>query len=92
MPYQRYLVRHGRVDISGGKCFPHYGSVVSSSKEPEPKEKKEEVKEVVGGSLGNNDELLRRLSAVNILKKPSTDLQIRLMAVDPKKKLINFTI
>jgi hypothetical protein len=92
MPYQRYLVQNGRVNIIGGVCKPHYGSVVSSSKSKEVE--KEPVKEVVGGSLGNEQELARRLTALNLIKKPSNDLHSRLMAVnpDPKKKLINFTI
>ena len=96
MPYQRYLVQNGRVNIIGGICKPHYGSVVSSSKSAEVEQEpaKEVVKEVVGGSLGNNQELARRLNALNPIKKPLNDLQSRLMAVnpDPKKKLINFTI
>jgi hypothetical protein len=88
MPYQRYLVQNGRVNISGGKCFPHYGSIVSSPTLEDVKVEKEE-KEVVGNGISN--ELTNRLNALNI-KKPSTDLQSRLMAVDPKRKLINFTI
>jgi hypothetical protein len=85
MPYQRYLVQNGRVNISGGKCLPHYGSVVSLPKVEEVKVEKE----VVGNGI--SPELSSRLNALNI-KKHSTDLQSRLMAVDPKKKLINFTI
>ena len=76
MPYQRYLVQNGRVNISGG--VPHYGSIVSSSKsaEAEKEPAKDVVKEVVGGSLGNNQELARRLTALNLIKKPCNDLRV----------------
>lgn len=92
--YQRYLVTNGRVVMSGGKILPYYGSILSSSKEPETTELKEEIKEVFGGSLGNNNEaLLRsRLNSINFLKKQSDDLTRRLTAIEPKKKLINFTM
>jgi hypothetical protein len=94
MPYQRYLVRNGRVVFSGGILFPDYGNIISLSKEPEPEpEPNEDKKEVVGGSLGNNEALLRsRLNAVNFLKKQSDDLTRRLTAIEPKRKLINFTM
>ncbi len=96
MPYQRYLVKNGRVVFSGGILFPDYGNIISLSKEPEPEPEPEpnEKKEVVGGSLGNNNEaLLRsRLNAVNLLKKQSDDLTRRLTAIEQKKKLINFTM
>lgn len=85
MYIMRYLVNGGRVQVRGGKC----SSVVSSSKFKD-KENVKEDKEIVGGSLDNN-ELTRRLNALNI-KKPNQELKTRLMNVDPKKKLINFTI
>jgi len=85
MPYQRYLVQNGRVDVQHKKLFPYYGSIVSSPKLDEVKAEKE----VVGNGI--SPELTNRLNALNI-KKPSTELQTRLIAVDPKKKLINFTI
>jgi hypothetical protein len=93
MPYKRYLVKNGRVYIKGMKMFSYNGSILgSSSKEPET-ETKEETKEVVGGALGNNEALLRsRLNAVKFLKKQSDDLTRRLTAIEPKKKLINFTM
>ena len=93
--YQRYLVTNGRVVMSGGKILPYYGSILNLSKEPEPEttELKEEKTEVVGGSLGNNEALLRsRLNAINFLKRQSDDLTRRLTAIEPKKKLINFTM
>ena len=86
MPYQRYLVQNGRVNISGKKLFPQYGLFVSS---PKP-EKVNVEKEVVGNGISS--ELANQLNALNIKKPVSTKLQRRLMAVDPKKKLINFTI
>jgi hypothetical protein len=90
--HQRYLVSNGRVVFSGRKMLPYYGSMLSSSKEPEPETTKE-IKEVVGGALGNNEALLRsRLNAINFLKRQSDDLTRRLTAIEPKKKLINFTI
>ena len=85
MPYQRYLVQNGRVNITDKKLFPYYGSIVSSPKLEEVKVEKE----VIGNGI--SPELTNRLNALNI-KKPSTELQSRLIAVDPKKKLINFTI
>lgn len=91
MPYQRYLIQNGRVDISGKKLFSFNGLIVSSPKpEKVNVEKVEEQKEVLG--KGINSELANRLNALNIKKPASTELQSRLMAVDPKKKLINFTI
>ena len=88
----RILLNGGRVQMNGdGKCFPHYGSVVSSAKPKELSnmEDVETKKEVVGGAL--DVELTRRLNALNF-KKPINDLKSRLLNVDPKKKLINFTI
>ena len=91
MPYQRYLIRNGRVDISGKKLFPYNGLIVSSPKpENVTVEKVEENREVLGNGI--NRELANRLNALNITKTPSTELQSRLLSMNPKKKLINFTI
>jgi hypothetical protein len=87
----RILVNGGRVLMNGnGKSFPHYGVSSSKGKDLSKNEElKEEVKETVGGSL--DMELVRRLNSINI-KKPKDELKSRLTALDPKKKLINFTI
>lgn len=91
MRYQRYLIQNGRVNINGRKLFPYSGLVVSSPKpEKVNVETIEPKKEVLGNGI--NSELASRLTALNIKKPASTELQTRLMAVDPKKKLINFTI
>lgn len=89
----RILVNGGRVQMNNGRCIPHYG-VPSSSKDKDlskkAEKKEEERKEIVGGSL-DNFELARRLNSLNI-KKPTSELKSRLMDLNPKKKLINFTI
>ena len=88
----RILVNGGRVQMNNGRCIPHYG--VSSSKDKDfskkVEENEEEKREIVGGSL-DNFELARRLNSLNI-KKPTAELKSRLMDLNPKKKLINFTI
>ena len=88
----RILVNGGRVQMNNGRCIPHYG--VSSSKDKDlskkAEEKEEEKREIVGGSL-DNFELARRLNSLNI-KKPTAELKSRLMDLNPKKNLINFTI
>ena len=84
----RILLNGGIVQMVNGKCFPHNGSVGSISSKP--KEELSNIEEVkTGGSI--DSELARRLNTLNI-KKPFTELQSRLLNVQPKKKLISFTI